>query len=172
MSTNCKHIEQLLPSFAEGDVTRDEKMQVKTHVGGCASCAESLALYTQLETSLLARRAMRPAPNRTAREVVRRLGIRGTSGVLSVFRGLPAAISASLVVAGVALLFWTTPLQDLVASIAESWMIETSPTMRAVESAINQMASLGEITLISLYCGVLGFILLMGSWMVLRYVRE
>ncbi|MCK4774751.1 MAG: zf-HC2 domain-containing protein, partial [Candidatus Krumholzibacteria bacterium] len=49
---SCKHVEELLPAYAEGDLAAEERSRVDTHLRECDSCRESLAFFVQLEADL------------------------------------------------------------------------------------------------------------------------
>ena len=174
---NCDHIENLLPAYADSDLTVDEKAQVDTHLNTCESCRESLAFFTQLETSLTARRTLRPSDSMAAARIVRRIGIRPERRFLPGLTGLPAMVSGALIVLGIAMLLTRDAVQGFFSRVGT---LEFSGDFGARLSALLERltidfdaASVGsEWTWAVAYLGVLALILLSGSWMVLRYVRE
>jgi predicted anti-sigma-YlaC factor YlaD len=61
MNDGCTHIESLLPAFAGQDLGAEDAARVRAHLESCEACRASLASFTALEASLMARRSEVPA---------------------------------------------------------------------------------------------------------------
>ena len=72
---NCDSIEELLSRCVEGDLSREEERLVNEHLAGCESCRRELALYRELEESLLSLKEDIPSPAAVSGRVVKRLGL-------------------------------------------------------------------------------------------------
>ena len=73
---SCKNFEELLPAYAEGELSVEERSRVDSHVQDCESCRESLAFFERLEDDLAARRDLRPSDAAAAGRIVGNVGIR------------------------------------------------------------------------------------------------
>ena len=102
---NCDRFEELLPAYAEDDLAEKEKAEVAGHLDTCNKCRESLTFFTELESSLVDRSALRPSDAAVAALVSDRIGLgrRRAFRFAGVFSNLPVAISAVMVVLGVVL---------------------------------------------------------------------
>ncbi|UCH83794.1 MAG: zf-HC2 domain-containing protein [Candidatus Latescibacterota bacterium] len=172
---NCSDIENLLPRYHEDELDADDRRRVDSHVADCVNCRESLAFFAALETSLSERRALRPAATRTAARVIGRLGLRQRSFVLRSLFNAPGLASVTLIVVGVFLLLIKNPFVELPAVLSRmgDWFsLGLSPKLASWLNEIAQVSGDGEWMLIGLYLGVFALIMLMGSWMVLRFVRD
>jgi len=85
MTTN-DHIEELLPRYAEEDLTADEKRAVDEHLSSCADCSEALELYTSLEKALISFKRERPSSGKTYAAVSRRLPLDPAFSPVSLLR--------------------------------------------------------------------------------------
>jgi anti-sigma factor RsiW len=72
---DCEQIEELLSRFVEGDLSREEEALVNEHLPGCEKCRGELALYRELEESLLSMKGDLPSPAAVSGRVIRRLGL-------------------------------------------------------------------------------------------------
>jgi anti-sigma factor RsiW len=170
---NCDRIEELLPGYADGDITADEKRLVDTHVEHCETCRESLAFFMQMESQLVERRELRPSATVAAHRVTHRLGLRKRLGWFDALASVPGAIAGALVAFGAAWLLGGHAITTLVNkgagvgvdtradAIVDQWV-------RGVDS----LAAGSSLTLPIVTAGLTALILLAGSWMVLRFVRE
>jgi anti-sigma factor RsiW len=170
---SCKHFEELLTAYAEGEVTADEKRRVDDHVESCEACREALAFYVSLETSLLDRRSLPPSAARTAHRVVRAVGLRTRPAWVPALTSLPGVAALAMILFGVVGLFFGNPLSRLSGGsddlhigsrfngVMEQWM-----------RAADTVAAGNEYTLPIVMAGVTALFLLAGSLMVLRYVRD
>ncbi len=70
---DCRHIEELLPGYAAGELTEGEISAVRKHIAGCELCGKSLSIYTELEAALACRRDEIPPPVTVADRVMVRL---------------------------------------------------------------------------------------------------
>ncbi|MEE9269484.1 MAG: zf-HC2 domain-containing protein [Candidatus Krumholzibacteria bacterium] len=185
----CDQIELLFPAYVEGDLSASETARVEDHVRSCPVCDESLAEYRKLEGLLLERRESRPPAALTARRVVRRLGLvrrRRPAGVLAVIprmvaalSGLPGIISGSLIGAGILLLFVGDAARSSVSQFGAEFLKRMPVAVDQLLLAIDRLTrsldtSTGGQEWVPLagYLGVFLVVASMGSWMVLRFVRE
>ena len=171
---NCQDIENLLPAYIEGDLDTADRARVDAHLETCDGCRESMAFFVELESSLESRRALRPSGAETARQVARRVGLRRSWDFFPALRGLPAMISGGLIALGVILFVLRAPVVRLITGLGDIHLKsglgrETS----ALFTSLLGFASQGSVLTWSvIYGGVVAVILLSGSWMVLRFVRE
>ena len=166
----CDHIEELLPAYVEDDLSETERADVAAHMKDCPSCTEALGFYTQLETSLLARRELPPSPAPTFRRVALRVGIRRRHRVLRTLVSTPSLAAMGFVVFGLLLLIFGNPFAELASQVgALSW---DGPTLTTHLTDALESLAFDEMVLYALYLAVFALILFTGSWMVLRFVRE
>lgn len=176
MNMNCDRFEELLPAYAEDDLVAKEKAEVDAHLDTCESCRESLAFFADLESSLVARRALRPSDAAVAALVTGRLGLgrRKSFRFAGVLSSVPAAISTVLVVLGVVLFAFRGAVAQMVSRAGE---IRYNDDFRrevvdGVSSMLGSASAVSELTWTIMYLGVFALILLTGSWMVLKHVRD
>lgn len=170
---NCDRIEELLPGYADGDITAEEKHLIDTHVEHCDACRESLAVFMQLENQLVERRTLRPSATVAAHRVGRRLGFRRSWGWLDSLYSVPGLIAAGLVTFGGVWLLGAPAIKSLVghgASLGAGARFEI--VMDRWIRGIDSLAAASDLTLPIVTAGLTALILLVGSWMVLRFVRE
>jgi anti-sigma factor RsiW len=171
---NCEHFEELLPAYAENDLSADDRALVDTHLQACDSCRESLAFFVRLEGTLAERRELRPSDAAAAGRIVHRVGFKKRRRLVAAFTGLPAAISGALIAAGIVLFLARGAVQDFFARVGA---IRFSGDFGARLSEITS-TGLGVVAVGSewiwavAYLGAVALILFSGSWMVLRYVRD
>ncbi len=72
----CEEIEKLLPSFVEGQITKEERRAIESHLSECAGCRESHRRYIFLEESLSALKDTLPSSQAVADSVMKRLNLR------------------------------------------------------------------------------------------------
>jgi predicted anti-sigma-YlaC factor YlaD len=178
---SCDEFEDLLPLYVEGDLAGEEGRRVGEHLAVCATCRESLAFYRELESSLVSRRDLRPSPKRTATVVSERLGLRKRWRPLDAWVGVPAVASAGFILLGLVLLVFRDAVTEFFGGVAENVVVRfgqgfSAGSSRALEAwtrGVDQLVGVGnEWLLLSVYAGVFALIMLTGSWMVLRFVRE
>jgi anti-sigma factor RsiW len=169
---NCETFEDLLPRYVDGELSDGERRQVSTHLRECASCREALSFYEELETSLVARRELRPASRPFAVEIARRLVPRPARGVLSALVGLPGILSGAFILAGIILFVFRNTIAQFLARFDEGFQIRLSPLADELMRDPARFAGGDELTLLAVYVGVFALIMLTGSWMVLRFVRS
>jgi len=178
---SCDAFEDLLPLYVEGELAGDERRRVDEHLAVCESCRESLAFYRELETALVSRESLRPSPAQTAAVVTARLGLRKRWRPLDAYVGVPTMASAGFILLGIVLFVFRGAAARFFTDVAGKTVGRPGPEFssdvtRAVEGwtrGIGQIAGLGnEWVLLSVYAGILALVLLTGSWMVLKFVRE
>jgi len=172
---NCKDCENLLPLYHEGELDGEDRRRVDAHVADCADCRESLAFFAELESALSERGALRPHPTRTAARVIDRLGLGPRPSVLRSLVSVPGLVSLALVVVGLFLLVVKNPFIELPATlsrIGDGFSFGLSPKLAALMNDLSQVSGGGEYMLIAVYLGVFALIMSLGSWMVLRFVRD
>jgi predicted anti-sigma-YlaC factor YlaD len=172
---DCRDCEKLLPLYHDGELDRNDRARVDAHVESCAGCRDALAFYAELETSLGERRALRPPAGRTAVRVIDHFGLRPRRSLFGSLAGVPGMISGALILVGVLLLLIKNPFTEVPAlftRIGDGFSFGLSPRLASWANEISQLSGTGEWMLISLYIGVFALIMLAGSWMVLRFVRE
>ena len=72
---SCDMIEELLSRYVEGDLSPEEERLVTGHLPGCENCRRELALYRELEESLLSLKDGLPSPAAVSGKVIKRLGL-------------------------------------------------------------------------------------------------
>jgi hypothetical protein len=172
---DCKDFENLLPLYHDGELNPEDRRRVDVHVKACAGCRDALAFYAELESSLTERRSLRPHAGRTAERVIDQLGLRPRPSVFSGLLSLPGLASLVLVVTGLFLLVIKNPFVELPATLSqmgEGFSFGLSPKLTSWMNELSQVSGTGEYTLIGMYLGVFALIMLLGSWMVLRFVRD
>ncbi len=178
---SCDAFDDLLPLYAEGELGADERKRVDEHVAACASCRESLSFYRELESSLVSRESLRPSPAKAAAAVTARLGLRKRSRTLDAHVGVPALASAGFILLGIVLFvfrgavarFFTDAAGRSVGLPGPEFSNDVSRAVEGWTRGVGQIAGLGnEWVLLSVYAGILALVLLTGSWMVLKFVRE
>lgn len=178
---SCEKFEDLLPLYVDGELAGGERRRVDEHLAACELCRESLAFYRELETALVSRRDLRPSPARAAAAVTARFGLRRRWRPLDAWIGVPAVASAGFILLGVVLFVYRGPVSVFFTGVAERILglfgeQFSTGLSRAVEAwtrGIGQIAGLGnEWVLLSIYAGLFALIMLTGSWMVLKFVRE
>ena len=169
---NCDRIEELLPGYADGDISDDDRRHVDTHVGGCESCRESLAFFARLEQNLIERRTLRPSPAYAADRVVWRLGLKKRHGWVGVFYSVPGAIAAGVMAFAVLWLALSRVTQGVSGGFGDKLATGFEMVIERWLRGVDAIAAASELTLPIVTFGLTALILLAGSWMVLRYVRE
>ena len=172
---DCKDFESLLPLYHEEEFDRDDRRRVDAHVKNCTDCRNSLAFYAELESSLTERRTLRPHASRTAARVIGQIGLQPRPSVLRGLLSIPGLTSMALIVVGVFLLVIKNPFIELPATLSrlgEGFSFGLSPKLASWLNEISQVSGTGEYMLIAMYLGVFALIMLTGSWMVLRFVRD
>jgi anti-sigma factor RsiW len=169
---SCEKIEELLPLYVEGDLPAEERSRVDEHVASCARCRESLAFYSELETSLASLSGLRPSPARTAAAVGARLGLRPRRYARRSFVNVPALVSAGFIVLGLVLY----DFRNFVAEFFTRMGVGASNGYSRAVTDLTQGAALvsggSEWVLITILAGVFALVMLIGSWMVLRFVKR
>jgi anti-sigma factor RsiW len=173
-----EHIENLLPAYAEGDLTAAEKSRVDAHLEGCESCRDALTFFTRLEVSLTERSELRPSDTVAASRIAKRIGVRRERRFIPGLTGLPAMVSGGLIVMGIVWFAMRGPIQEFFSGLATGTLQfdrfgnGLSAFLQKWTAGFNAVAVGSAWTWAVAYAGVVALILLSGSWMVLRYVRE
>jgi predicted anti-sigma-YlaC factor YlaD len=172
---DCKDFETLLPLYHEEELDGDDRRRVDAHAETCADCRESLAFFAELESSLNERSAIRPRASRTAARVIDHLGLQPRPSLLRGLLSIPGLTSMALIVVGVFLLVIKNPFVELPATLSrmgDGFSFGISPKLASWINEISQVSGTGEYMLIAMYLGVFALIMLTGSWMVLKFVRD
>lgn len=177
---SCRDVENLLPAYAGGDASAEEKSRVDAHVTECDSCRESLEFFLGLETTLVERRTVRPSASHAAGEIVERLGIRPARRIVPALTGFPAMASGLLILVGVISFVFRGSVQAFFTRLGSAttalfdgrFAERVSVLLREWTNGVAMLGGGSDWTLMTVYVGVFALILLSGSWMVLRYVRE
>ncbi len=168
----CQHIEELLPAYTSGDLSQEERTTVRAHLDGCEACAASLAMYAELEQSLLQRRQERPSSRAAARQVAEHVGFTAAPGFVRALFTWPALASLALIVFGVTLLFRSDLLAGLTGGLQTGFTARMGQWIGSLASGADSVGAGNDMALLSAYVGVVALILFSGSWMFLRYARE
>ncbi|MEJ2722279.1 MAG: zf-HC2 domain-containing protein [bacterium] len=179
---DCRDFEDLLPLYNEGELDHGDRTRVEAHVQQCPECREALAFYAELESALIERRTLRPPAGRTAAGVIARLGLTPRRSVFGSLVGMPGIVSAALIVIGVVLLAVKDAVfeaSDLLVRaggaaerIGDGFTYGLSPKVASWAREISHLSGTGEWTLICACIGLVALAMLVGSWMVLRFVRR
>lgn len=169
---SCDKFEDLLPLYIEGDLPAEERSRVDEHLAACAGCRESLAFYSELETSLSALRDLRPSPSRTAVAVTERLGLRPRRYARKTFVNVPAMVSAGFIVLGIVLYDFRSFVADFFARVGVGASNGYSRAVTDFTQGAAQVSGGSEWALLSILAGVFALVMLVGSWMVLRFVKR
>jgi anti-sigma factor RsiW len=168
---NCADIEELLPDYAEGGLSPEERAHVWAHIGECASCAEALNFYLQLEAELTDRRELRPSASVAATRVIDRLGMRQPRGVFAALLGMPGVLSGSFVAVGIALfLIRSRHWADVLSQ--SGWVAHMVAGIEWAANLLVTVAGGNERSLYGAYAGVCALLLLSGAGMVRRFIRQ
>jgi predicted anti-sigma-YlaC factor YlaD len=169
---SCEKFEDLLPLYVEGDLPAEERNHVDEHVASCARCRESLAFYSELETSLSSLRDLRPSPVRTAAAVSERLGLRPRRHARRSFVNVPAIVSAGFIVIGIVLYDFRNIVEDFFARVGVGASNGYSRAVTDLTQGAAQVSGGSEWVLLTIFAGVFALVMLVGSWMVLRFVKR
>ncbi len=169
---SCETFEELLLLYVEDELSGEDRHRVDEHLGVCEACRESLAVYHELERSLVSRRELRPPSVWTAAAVIERLRLGRQRRPLLGWIGTPGLASIALVAAGVMLYFVRGTITDFFARIGEWASVGYSRLAAEWTQGLVQAAGGSEWVLLAVYLGVFAVIMLTGSWMVLKFVRE
>jgi anti-sigma factor RsiW len=168
----CNHIEELLPGYAGGDLDTDDAQRVEAHIEACATCRESLDIYLKLETQLVARSKLRPSAKAAARKAARAVGF-GRRHWLDAFTGLPATAGGGLVVFGILWITFGDVIRDGFARLAAADLgARFLGVFDEWARGVDAVSGGSELTLPIVTAGLTALILLSGSWMVMRYVKN
>ena len=169
---SCEKIEELLSLYVEDALSVEERRRVDDHLAVCGSCRESLVSYRALESSLVSRRELRPPAGRTAAAVIERLRPRRYHRPVVGWIGAPGLTSAAFLLASVVLFVFRASIADFFERIGHQLGSGYSHLIAEWTQGVVRAAGGSEWVLLAVYLGVFAFIMLAGSWMVLRLVRE
>lgn len=168
----CEHVENKLPFYVEGDLDAVDRAGIDAHLATCDACRTSLAAYAQLESFLSDRRTLVPPASRTAARVAGRLGFGKRRKVLRALVSMPALLSAAFVATGVLLIVVGNPFRILLDRFTSAPRLHATGWSEAITRQVVALEHANEYVLLGVYLGVFAVIMLTGSWMVLRHVRE
>jgi len=166
----CDHVEDRLAFYVENEIDAAERREIESHLATCQVCEESLAAYMQLEASLVQRRDRVPAAGPVAARVMQRVGYSRRRDVVRVLLGWPGMVGSAFVTAGLLVLFGFNPFQGMLGRLTGSAGYEI-PLLEWVNQWISLVPD-DTMMLSVVYSGIVALILLTGSLMVLRYVRD
>jgi anti-sigma factor RsiW len=169
---SCGRFDELLPLYLEGELADEEKAGVDAHLAQCPVCTESLAVYSRLEASLVERHLARPPAALLAAHVIERLAPSRKWSALKTLLSLPSLISAGFIAAGILLFLGKFAVPESFTSFGSRLPAYLEAFARQLGRGAEEFAAVGEVTMLSIYIGVFGLILLSGSWMVMRFVRQ
>ena len=169
---SCEKFADVLPLYAEGELASEERHRVDEHVASCETCREALAFYQELETSLTSLRDLQPSPVRTAALVTERLGLHRRWNLRGAFAGTPALASAGFIVLGVVLYVFRGTVAEFFARMAAGASIGYSRAVMDWTQGSVRLSGSHEWVLLSIVAGVFALVMLVGSWMVLRFVKK
>jgi anti-sigma factor RsiW len=171
---SCRHFEELLPAYAEGDLSAEDRSGVDTHLQACDSCRESLAFFVQLEDDLAGRCELRPSDAVAAGRIVHHIGLKKERRFAAALTGLPAAISGALIAIGIVLFLGRGAVRDFIAGLGSiRFSGDFAQRLSEVTSSSLSTVTVGSEWMWAVaYLGVIALILFSGSWMVLRHVRD
>lgn len=167
----CNHVEDRLPFYVENEIDAAERREIDSHLASCHSCGESLAVYVQLEASLMQRRERVPAVGPFATRVMQQVGYGRRHDFLRVLVEWPAMLCSAFVTAGLLVLFGVNPFQGTLERFSDGVAGHEIPVLDWVNRWITLMPD-DTLALSVLYSGILALVLLIGSLMVLRHVRD
>jgi anti-sigma factor RsiW len=169
---SCEKFEELLPLYVEGELAGEDRHRLDDHLAVCGACRESLALYREIESFLVSHRELRPSAARTGAAVMDRLRLGRERQPLFGRLGVPGLVSFALIAAGVALYFVRGGVVDFFARRSEQLSVGYSHVFMEWTQGLVRATGGSEWVLLSVYLGVFALVMLAGSWMVLRFVRE
>jgi anti-sigma factor RsiW len=169
---SCEKFEDLLPRYAEGDLSTEERGRVDDHMASCERCRESLAFYLELETSLASLSGLRPSPVRTAAAVSDRLGLRPRRRARRSFVNVPVIVSAGFIVLGLVLYDIRAFVMAFFVRMGVGASNGYSRAVTDMTQGAAQVGGGGEWVLLAILGGILALVMLVGSWMVLRFVKR
>jgi anti-sigma factor RsiW len=168
----CDRVEQLLPLYVDEELPADEQGAVEAHLEGCPLCEASLAFYRDLEHSLGARRELRPDPAVAANRIVRRMNLRRARRAFRFPLRIPALVSAAFILVGVIMLFLWDTLETVFSRAGSEITYRFMPALERFSRGVLETGAGEEWMIFTVYLGIFAIILLTGSWMVLRFVKE
>jgi anti-sigma factor RsiW len=169
----CERIEELLPSYVEGDLEEDERISVEAHLAACPGCREAFGLYTVLEESLVSLKEELPSARAASRMVARRLRFNGMEAWLSSMRSAPVLGSISLLAVAV-LAILLRPNLDISAPAARIDRIfaALADISQALPAWIVRVTDGDLAMIITIYAAAAAIISTAGYFTVFRFIRE
>jgi len=102
----CEEIEKLLSSFAEGQISGEEKKNIESHLSNCPLCRESYRSYIFLEQSLSTLKNDLPPSRIVADSVVKSLNLKERKVYITRFLNLPVAVSFFMIILSMITFFY------------------------------------------------------------------
>lgn len=142
---NCRHVENCLSAYLDGELTGAEMLQIRRHLSECPECAEEHEMLRTMKSAVSRLRTVAP-PEHLAATIVAKLdnvGIPPYQRVLSrlfhyTTRKL-SPVAAALAVSGVALAILAAGGQDRIVS-PQPEMMATAPLHLQVSNVSFQPA--------------------------------
>lgn len=169
---NCEKFEELVAMYLENELAGQDRRGMDEHLAACGTCRETLAVYRKIESSLVSRRDLVPPGGRTASAVIERLGLRRQRRPLFGWVGVPGLASAGFILLGVALYGVRASVAEFFGRVGEQVAAGHSRAAVQLTDALVRQAGGSDWILLFAYLGVFATIMLAGSWMVLKFVRE
>jgi len=167
---NREELEKLLPAYAAGDLSPQEAAAVEASLEEFPEARQSLEEFRALESVLLARRELVPAPDQYVRAVFAASRLDKARKAMDTLFSFPALTGAALVLFGVILLVYRKPITawfNQKASLPDT----ESLGLDWVGAAIVQVAGGDVMMLTAIYVAVTLLILLSTSLMLMRFLR-
>jgi predicted anti-sigma-YlaC factor YlaD len=168
---NCSEIEDLLPRYAERDLSPEQERLVALHLETCEHCRESYALYARLEQALEGLKIELPSPEVVTREVMRR-----ARSVSERRRFSPAAIwsfpvmaNVLIILAGVILFTYREGVAKLVSKVGTGYVNGIEQFSEKLPIWISQAFG-GDYWMLVLTCTLSALVMILaGGYITVRY---
>ena len=167
---NREELEKLLPAYAAGELSPEEAAAVEASLEEFPEARESLEEFRALESILLKRRELVPAPDRYVKAVFAGSRVDKVRRAMDTLFSFPGLTSAALVLFGIVLFVYRKPItawfnQKANLPDAESLGLDW------VGAAIVQFTGGDVMMLTAMYVAVTLLILLSTSLMLVRFLR-
>ena len=166
-----EEFEELLPAYLDGELNAEQTARVKAWLARSPEARESLEVYRELNSFLVARKEQVPPPAPYVRAVYQRSLLSRARDVMTAMFSFPGISSLLLGLFGIALFIYKDQITKWFTSKAEL-PGSTSLGLDWVRDALLQFSGADIWVVTGLYIGLTVAILLSTGWMVMRFLRD